>query len=145
MYVDDFVYFSLDDEVEHYFEMALSQKLNVDFLGEAEWFLGMKFDWVHSSNGSIQCRISQEGYAAAIVDEMGLSQADKSPLMTPFHSGFPVDTIPLVDMSSEDCAPLTAKMQSWLGKLNWLQMFTCLDLAVFSVVKYTFYDNPNCF
>jgi len=143
MYVDDFVYFSLDDEVEHYFEMALSQKLNVDFLGEAEWFLGMKFDWVHSSNGSIQCRISQEGNAAAIVDEMGLSQANKSPLMTPFHSGFPVDTIPLVDMSSEDCAPLTAKMQSWLGVINWLQMCTHPDLATIFSLLATHMHHPS--
>jgi hypothetical protein len=45
------------------------------------------------------CRLSQEGYAAAIVDEMGLSNANKSPMMTPFHSGLPVDTIPHVDVS----------------------------------------------
>jgi hypothetical protein len=65
--------------------------------------------------------------------------------MTPYWSGFHIDAIPHSKMSPEECAPFTAKMQSWLGKLNWLQMFTCLDLAVFSVVKYTFYDNPNCF
>jgi hypothetical protein len=48
-------------------------------------------------------------YAAAIVEEMGLSHADKSPLMTPFHSGLPIDTIPLVEMSPEERAPLRAK------------------------------------
>jgi len=118
MYVDDFIYFSLDDDVERYFENALSQKLKVEFLGDAEWFLGMKFDWSHSPDGDVTCRLSQEGYAAAIVKEMGLSNASKKPLMTPFHLGFPVDTIPDVDMSSEDRAPLVAKMPSWLGMIN---------------------------
>jgi hypothetical protein len=43
----------------------------------------MKFDWATSSDGYITCRISKEGYAAAIVEEMGLSAANKSPLITP--------------------------------------------------------------
>jgi hypothetical protein len=97
MYVDDFLYFSLDDEVEQYFQTALSQKLKVEFLGDAEWYLGMKFDWSTLSDGSVNCRISQEGYAAGIIEEMGLSQANRSPLMTPYHSRLPVDTIlPLI-------------------------------------------------
>jgi hypothetical protein len=89
IYVDDFLYFSLDDEIEQYFQTALSQKLKVDLMGDGEWYLGMRFDWNHSSDGSVSCRISQEGFAAAIVDDMGLTHANKSPLMTPFRSGLP--------------------------------------------------------
>jgi len=44
LYVDDFVYFSPDREVEQYFENALSEKIRVDFMGAAEFFLGLKFD-----------------------------------------------------------------------------------------------------
>ena len=135
MYVDDFIYFSCDDEVEKYFETALSQKLKVDFMGEAEWFLGTKFDWSRTSDGNVHCRLSQEGYAATIVEEMGLSNANKTPLMTPYRSGFPIDTIPSIEMSPEDRAPLIGKMQSWLGMINWLQMCTRPDLAtVFSLL-----------
>jgi hypothetical protein len=72
IYVDDFLYFSLDDKVEQFFQTALSQKLKVDFLVDAEWYLGMKFDWNHLSDDSVYCHISQEGYAAIIVEEMGL-------------------------------------------------------------------------
>jgi hypothetical protein len=109
MYVDNFLYFSLDD-VERYFQTALSQKLKVDFLGDTEWYLGMKIDWSTLSNGSVNCRISQEGYAATIVEEIGLSHANKSSLSTPYRSGLPVDTIPSIGMSSEDHAKLTAKI-----------------------------------
>jgi hypothetical protein len=66
LYVDNFIFFSLDDDVEQYFQNALSQKLKVDFLGEAEWFLGMKFNWVHSPSNNLTCCISQEGYASSL-------------------------------------------------------------------------------
>ncbi len=135
VYVDDLIYFSVDDKVEKLFEMAFSQKLKVDFMGEAEWFLEMKFDWSHISDGNVHCHLSQEGYAATIVEEMGLTNANKSPLMTPYGSGFLIETIPHIEMSPEDHAPLVAKMQSWLGMINWLQMCTHPDLAtVFSLL-----------
>jgi hypothetical protein len=119
LYVDDFIYFSLD----------------------AEWFLGMKFDWSHLQDGSISCRISQEGYASTIANEMGLSSANKNPLMTPFRSGLPVDAIPTIDMSPEARAPLVAKMQSWLGMINWLQMCTRPDLAtIFTLLASLMYS-----
>jgi hypothetical protein len=60
---------------------------------------------------------------------MGLSSANKSPLMTPFRSGLPVDAIHHVDMTPAERAPLIAKMQSWMGMLNWLQQCTKPDLA----------------
>ncbi len=56
--MDDFLYFSVDDEVEQYFQTTLSQKLKVKFLGDTEWYLGMKLDWTHSSDGSVYCCIS---------------------------------------------------------------------------------------
>jgi hypothetical protein len=129
IYVDDIIFFSPDDEVEHYFCTALSQKLKVDFVGDAEWYVGIKFDWLKSSDGTLACHLSQEGYASTIVDGMGLSSATKCALMTPFRSGFPVDAIPHVDMSPEDRAPLIAKMQSWMGMNNWLQQCTRPDFA----------------
>jgi hypothetical protein len=84
IYVDDIIFFSTDDEVEKYFCTALSQKIKVEFLGDAKWYFGIKFDWHPSSDGTISCRLSQEGYAAAIVEEMGLSSTNKCPMMTPF-------------------------------------------------------------
>jgi hypothetical protein len=141
--MDDFIYFSLEDDVEKYFENALAQKLRVEFLGEAEWFLGMKFDWSHLNDGSVQCRISQEGYTATIAREMGLTTANKNPLMTPFRSGLPVDTIPSEDMSPETRAPLITKMQSWLGMINWLQMCTRPDLATIFTLLATHMHSPS--
>jgi len=143
IYVDDLVYFSASDEVECYFELALSQKINVDFMGDAEFFLGLKFDWFKSSTGDVDCRISQEAYANIIAQELGLSQANTSPLMTPSRSGFPIDTIPVVDVSPEVCATLVAKMQCWLGMINWLTMGTRPDLATNFSLLASHTNNPS--
>ena len=75
--MDDFLYFSPDASVEHYFE--LGAKINVDFMGDAEWFIGMKFDWSYLPDGHLECRLSQEAYANVIVESMGLSEASVSP------------------------------------------------------------------
>jgi hypothetical protein len=103
----------------------------LEFLGDAEWYIGIKFDWKKDDAGNVSCELSQEGYAAAILEEMGLSAANKSPLMTPFRSGFPIDAIPHVEMSVEDRATLVAKMQSWLGMMNGFNNVSILIFLLF--------------
>jgi hypothetical protein len=49
--------------------------------------------------------------------------------MTPFRSGYPVDAVPLREMSVEDRAPLIAKMRSWCGMLNWISLGTRPDIT----------------
>jgi hypothetical protein len=129
LYVDDFVYFSADPAVERSFEQQLSSKIKVDFMGAAEWFVGIKFDWSYSSDGHVDCRLSQEAYVHVIVESMGLTDASVSPKMTPFRSGYPIDAIPSRDMTSEERAPLIAKMRSWCGIFNWLSQVTRPDIT----------------
>jgi len=38
--------------------MALSQKIKVDFFGDAEWYIGIKFDRHKAPNDSVSCRLS---------------------------------------------------------------------------------------
>ena len=45
LYVDDFIYFSEDPNVERLFEQLLSSLVTVDFMGTIEWFLGTHFQW----------------------------------------------------------------------------------------------------
>jgi len=128
IYVDDFLYFSEDPEVERYFEASLAQKITVDYMGNAEFFLGIKFDWNITST-SVDCRLSQEAYATTIVDELGLSASNTNSHSSPYRAGFPIDTIPHVDMSLEDRQPLIARVRSLLGMLNWLCICTRPDLT----------------
>ena len=127
--MDDFVYFSPDASVERYFESSLSAKVKVDFMGDAEWFIGMKFDWNLSSDGHMECRLSQEAYSNIISEAMGLTDAMVSPRLTPFRSGYPIDAIPPKDMTAVERAPLIAKLRSWCSMLNWLSLGTRLDIT----------------
>jgi hypothetical protein len=129
LYVDDFLYFSPDDAVEKHFELSLAKKIKVDFMGDAEFFLGIKFDWVFSSDGHLDCRLSQEAYSQLIVDAMGLSDCSVSPKMTPFRSGYPIDMIPCKEMSIETRAPLITRLRCWCGMLNWLSLGTRPDIT----------------
>ena len=45
IYVDDFVYFSKDPEVETLFEQKLQAKTQTNFMGKVSHFLGMRFQW----------------------------------------------------------------------------------------------------
>ena len=59
LYVDDFVYFSTDKSIEHKFEAALANELDVDFMGTVEWFLGIQFTWRRFDDGNISVHLNQ--------------------------------------------------------------------------------------
>ena len=40
LYVDDFIYFSIDDKTKAMFQRILSRLIKVEFMGVIEWFLG---------------------------------------------------------------------------------------------------------
>jgi hypothetical protein len=56
----------------------------VDFMGDAEFYLGTKFDWQCDSNGNVTYHLSQEGYAYLLLDVMGLQDAVTSSKMMPY-------------------------------------------------------------
>ncbi len=47
LYIDDFVYFSVDPEVKRRFKQLLPSLITVDFIfmGTVDWFLGTHFQW----------------------------------------------------------------------------------------------------
>jgi hypothetical protein len=65
MYVDDVIYFSADPSVEKQFEVDFLARVKVNFMGEADYYLGTHFKWKCDPNGHITCHLSQEGYAHA--------------------------------------------------------------------------------
>ena len=44
LYVEKFVYFSEDPEIERHFKRLLAAKLKVEFMGTVNWFLGTHFE-----------------------------------------------------------------------------------------------------
>jgi len=93
LYVDDFVYFSTDPQVEKLFESKLSELTDVDFMGEVSHFLGIRFQW-RKTTTNIKVHLSQEAFADSLIQLAGLSQFSTTYSKTPYRSGYPVDSIP---------------------------------------------------
>jgi hypothetical protein len=71
----------------------LASRVKVDFMGEADCYLGTHFDWDRYPEGNITCHMSQEEYSNMFVDAMGLQDAVSSPRITPYHFGLAIDTL----------------------------------------------------
>ena len=99
VYVDDFVYFSTSPAVEQAFEKQLSKLTDVDFLGNVNHFLGIKFDW-HRSQNNLTAHLSQKAFIDNLSQEIGLDHESSKAPRTPYRSGLPIDSIPDQPMSS---------------------------------------------
>jgi Reverse transcriptase (RNA-dependent DNA polymerase) len=147
IYVDDLIYFSADPEVEKKFESDFASRVTVDFMGDAEFYLGTKFDWLHEPDGHVTCHLSQEGYAHMIVDAMGLQDAVTSLKMTPYRSGLPIDSLPRLALTSvtndKKYQILKEKYRTFLGMLNWLSISTRPDLATVNSLLATATESPT--
>jgi hypothetical protein len=93
LYVNYFVYFSVDPEVEEKFQRILKELITQDFMGKVEWFLGMHFQWMITPD-SVQVLLRQTRFAAILVEENNIQNRSITHVATPHCSGLPIDTIP---------------------------------------------------
>ena len=68
LYVDDFIYFSTDPDVERAFEDKLAKLTTVDFMGEVSHFLGIRFQW-RKTNTRVTAHLSQEAFADTLIEQ----------------------------------------------------------------------------
>jgi hypothetical protein len=144
-YVDDIIYFSADPSVEKRFEADFLARVKVDFMGEADYYLGTHFEWKRDPDGHITCHLSQEGYAHMLVDAMGLQNAVSSTKMTPYHSGLSIDTLSNHDssLSNAQHETLRHKYRSYLGMLNWLSISAQPDLTTVHSLLASATESPS--
>jgi hypothetical protein len=93
LYIDDFIYFSKDPEVERKFEAILSTLITVKFMGTVEWLLGTHFQWL-AMNDVVSVHLSQTGIAAHVVEENNIHTCNITHEGTPYCSGLSVNAIP---------------------------------------------------
>jgi hypothetical protein len=130
LYVDDFVYFLEDPNVEVLFKRLLQKRVKVDFMGLVEWFLGIHFSWRFTSS-RVDVHLNQTGFAANLVELFCQDSWDPTPMAIPYWSGVPIDSItpsPDVDDSPSQLRQ-TEAYQSLIGSTGWLATATQPDLA----------------
>jgi hypothetical protein len=145
LYVNDFVYFSEDSEVEAKFQKLLKALISVDFMGAVEWFLGIHFQWLITPK-EVQVHLSQTGFAAHLVGEKNFHMRNITPEATPYHLGLPIDAIPGTD-EDEQCPTFQERRQNYqsvVGLIGWLAQNTHPDLAISNSFLSAYCNRPSC-
>ena len=73
----------------------------------------------------------------------GLGNASRTPHMTPYRSGLPIDSVPPPDKNDPDQARRTTVYQSLVGCLNWLAVCSRPDLATVVSFLASFMNKPS--
>ncbi len=119
LYVNDFVYFSEDLEVESLFECLLKEQVKVDFMGLVEWFLGVHFSWCFTPS-KVDVHLNQTSFADNLVEQFCRDAWEPTPTATPYWSGVPIDSI--AASSDDDDSPSqlrrTEAYQSLIGSIG---------------------------
>jgi hypothetical protein len=129
IYVDDIIYFSNSDNVEKRFESLLSGIGSVDFMGQVSHFLGNKFAWKKLPNGKLAVSLTQQSFIESLLESLYISFDGTSTYSSPYQSGKHIDSLPTIDMSTEDRDQLRLQYQSIVGSLNWLAHTTQPDIS----------------
>jgi hypothetical protein len=143
IYVDDIIYFSASDKVEHHFEKSLSSIGDVDFMGKVSHFLGIEFTWRYHEDGNLSVCLTQQSFTEQLIDSVGVPFSGVSTFTSPYHSGLVIDSIPHREMDSSSHDTLRLNYQSLLGSLNWLVHTTCPDLSTVVSLLAQHQSNPS--
>jgi Reverse transcriptase (RNA-dependent DNA polymerase). len=145
IYVDDFIYFSADPDVEHAFETTLPTKtqLQIEFNGPVHHFLGVAFTHSHSNDGHLHIHMSQEADINQLLDDNNLNSPSSISKPTPYRSGHPVDTIPNIDIPQQQRMDLETKLRTIIGSLNWISTQTRPDIATITNIIAQYQSNPS--
>ncbi|KAL7523095.1 hypothetical protein ACHAWF_000367, partial [Thalassiosira exigua] len=94
VYVDDFVFFSIDPTEEKLFQHELAKRCKVDFMGDVDFFLGTAFTWRKHDDGHLSVHMCQSAFVKHAAHRVGVHRMARVPNMTPWRSGLPIDSIP---------------------------------------------------
>ena len=102
LYVDDFVFYTKDKAHEAAFRTELTKHIAVDWMGDVDFFLGTSFIWNKLENGNISVHLSQATFTEHLAQRFSVDTMNKTPNMTPYRSGLPIDSIPASDPNDPD-------------------------------------------
>ena len=97
LYVDDLVLYSSDPAHEVLFKNLPQEHIQVDFMGDVDYFLGTAFTWLHHKYGNMSVQLCQSAFTEFTAHRTSVQRANKVPNMTPYRSGLPIDSILPID------------------------------------------------
>ena len=67
--MDNLIYYSPFDAMKEWFVNNLKSHLKVDFMGDASWFLGQRYEWHNEEQGNVSCHISQQAMIEGMLEK----------------------------------------------------------------------------
>ena len=129
LFVDNFIFYYSDQTQEVLFKILLQEHIQVDFMGDVEYFLGTTFTWIKHKDRNISFHICQYAFTGFTAHWFLVHTANKVPNMTPYSSGFPVDSIPPFEPLDPNLPRQRQVYQSIIGYINFLATWTHSDIA----------------
>jgi hypothetical protein len=131
LYVDNFIYFSKDPEVESLFRCLLAEQCKVDFIGIVNWFLGMHFLWCIIPS-SVSVHLSQSGFALNLVETFSMQTGvncllqlliGQASLLMRLHLCSKTRILPT---SNNSKMPIRVSLEAFVGLLTLLALTSLL-------------------
>ena len=140
LYVNNLVFYSSDPSQENLFKTLLQEHIQVNFMGNVDYFLGTAFTWLQHTDGNISVHICQSEFTEFTAHRFSVHSYDKVPNMTPYCSGFPIDSIPPVDPLDLDLPRQKHFYHSIVVCINWLATCNRPDISP-AITFLTSYSN----
>ena len=105
-----------------------NQKIQVDFMGDVDYFLGTAFTWIKKKYGKISVHLCQLEFTEFTAHRFLVHSANKFPDITPYRSRFPIDPINPVDPLDPDLTRWRQVYQCNVGCINWMATWTHPDI-----------------
>jgi len=91
--------------------------------------LGTAFTWAKHDDGHLSVHLCQSAFTEYTAHRFGVDKMNRTPNMTPYRSGYPIDSIPNADPDDPDLKRRTKVYQSIVGCINWLATCTRPDIS----------------
>jgi hypothetical protein len=144
LYVDDFIYFSTDEETEKEFERRITEDtpLNCTFEGPVKHFLGLRYDTSIDDEGNVKITMSQQQSIQELLIEARMNSSTNYK-ESPYRSGHPVDAVANEDLPLHEKQKLQQILQKYVGSLNWLSTQTRPDISTITNIIAQHTSNPS--
>ena len=112
-------------------------------MGYVNYFLGTAFTWLQQKDDNISVHIFQSAFTEFTAHRLSVQSTNKVPNMTPYRSGFPIDSIPPVDIINTDLTRGRQFYQSIVGCINWLVTCTRPEISLVLTFLASYRNDPH--
>ena len=115
----------------------------VEFMEYVNYFLGTEFNWLQRDIGNISEHLCQSSFTKFTAHLFSVHTFNKVLNMTPYHSGFPIYSIPPVYPLDIDLFCWKRVYQIIVGCINWIATFTCLCIDAALTFLDSYSNSPH--